>query len=163
MKWQKYIDAGESDHRQEAISKNRDHCSQSCSIHRHQSEQSVHGYASKYSNAVDVAEVYFAAEQEEAAERQAEDERTGHVRVLKYGLFGGPEGIQDRQRLLDDVFRVDPQLLQQGWLIIKITWRRSLENNKIKLFAFEQKGSENWGYLNLVKEPMNPTLKMIHH
>lgn len=64
--------------------------------------------------------MYFSAEQEKTAKRQAEDERTSHVRVLQYGLFGGPEGVQHRKRFLHNVVRVDSQLLQQGWLVIKI-------------------------------------------
>ena len=51
---------------------------------------------------------------------QAEDERPGEVGVP--GDLGPrrPEGVQHGQRLLQDVLRVDPQLLQQRRLVLVV-------------------------------------------
>ena len=63
-------------------------------------------------DAVDIVEVQLPREHDEAAERESEDDRSGQVTVSGHRRVSVHHRVQNHQRLLQDVVRVDAQLLQ---------------------------------------------------
>lgn len=60
------VDAGQADHWQDAITKDGDNSAKRDAAGRHQAEQRPHSNAAHHADAVNVAEVHFAALQTEA-------------------------------------------------------------------------------------------------
>jgi len=66
---------------------------------RHQGEDEVQRGAAEEGEAVDVAEVDLAAEEQEGAEEEEEQDGPGEVGVVHDVLVDAREGVQDRERL----------------------------------------------------------------
>lgn len=66
---------------------------------RHQGEDEVQRGAAEEGQAVDVAEVDLAAEEQEGAEEEEEQDGPGEIGVVHDVLVDARQGVQDRERL----------------------------------------------------------------
>ncbi len=66
---------------------------------RHEREDEMQRCAAEKGETVDVAEVHFAGEEEEGAEKEEEEDWTSKVRVIHYVLVDAGEGIEDCESL----------------------------------------------------------------
>mmetsp|Transcript_48105 Transcript_48105/g.148148 ORF Transcript_48105/g.148148 Transcript_48105/m.148148 type:complete len:302 (-) Transcript_48105:68-973(-) len=112
-------EGGEQHDRQQAVAEDGGGAVDVNPLHRHEVEHRPKREQARHKHDVYVRELDLALEQQHRRQRKAKDERARKVRVVDHLLVElGPARPQHRARLGDDVRKVDPELLQDGRLVL---------------------------------------------